>query len=115
VPSRVAFVPLACGTTKRVSVARFERVQSGAWQLVSASRPAAPGARAPDTIGAVEGDFELSPSYAGCAQCGADSYVKCGQCGQLSCWNTRVASYTCGFCGNAGPVSGKLSSVRRVD
>ncbi len=109
-----ARIGLACGATRNLSTARFEKNEQGVWMLMSASarneRPDASSA----TYGSVEGPFGTATSYPGCPHCGARSYVKCGACGHLSCWRGS-GEFSCGWCANRGPVEGTIQTLARLD
>jgi len=112
-----AYVKIACGTTRRLLIGRFRRLpgEQPVWELTTTfaqSRQADPGESA--SIGELTGTFGPAATYEGCPQCSARSFVKCGKCQRLSCW-TGAGWFSCGWCGDAGPVNDRIRSVSQAD
>ncbi|UAC00107.1 hypothetical protein Dvina_19825 [Dactylosporangium vinaceum] len=104
-----------CSADQSTRTATFSRVD-GEYQIVDVS--SAPAATSHATWSGdelpVNGSFGTSATYVGCPGCGSDGFVCCGSCGGLSCWCTREEQFTCGRCGNVGPVSGGITSIRAL-
>ena len=64
---------------------------------------------------AVTGAFGLSAEYRGCPACRADSFARCHSCNEISCGQSSDPRFRCGFCGETGPVSGFIDSLRPTD
>jgi hypothetical protein len=112
---RSAFVPMGCSRTKVKAVARFAFREPGTWQLAEMRVAAVPASRAASRPQDLTGTFEVLPSYAGCPQCAAPGFVRCGACGELSCYRSDQAIFSCSWCPNSGPVAGTITSLSRLD
>ncbi|MEV6348680.1 hypothetical protein [Actinoplanes sp. NPDC051851] len=112
--ARTAWVRMYCSADRRMRVATF-RLAAGEWQLAVVGEPEA----APEVVTGgglpVAGRFGFAPGYPGCPGCGGDSYVRCGSCRQLGCWKSADPRFTCGNCGNSGPVSGSIDALGALD
>ncbi|MFB9415855.1 hypothetical protein [Dactylosporangium matsuzakiense] len=104
-----------CSADQSTRTATFSQVDEEYQIVAVSSAPAAPShaAWSGDEL-PVNGSFGTSPTYAGCPGCGSDGFVCCGSCGDLSCWRTGGEQFTCGRCGNVGPVSGGITSIRAL-
>src|SRR2546426_275993 len=109
------FASITCSRTGSPMVGRFVLGDAAqGWVLVGASRQR-PGSVLPKQGGeAARGRFALSDRYPGCPNCGAGDFVSCGRCGQLGCWDSASAIFTCPSCGNSGPVEGLIDRVTEV-
>jgi hypothetical protein len=108
-----AWVRMYCGRDRQARVAVFRR--SGTeWQIVSVGGPDRSAQSQPGGL-PVSGSFGIAAGYEGCPGCGSDSYVRCGPCAQLGCWRSSEPVFTCGNCGNSGPVSGRIESLGALD
>jgi hypothetical protein len=118
-PVETLFVRMDCSSTRHPQVARFTW-QGQEWALagVSLQRPGSTFGNShperPFGRGGPEqsGQFVLGESYRGCPSCGSDSFVRCGRCHELACWDRSWPRFDCPRCGNSGPVSGTIDSVR---
>jgi hypothetical protein len=110
---RRTWVQMGCGQTGTTMLARFE-LSGDEWCLVSATEFDGGESRSPQAE-PMAGSFNVSPGYPGCPDCHANSFVRCGACGELGCWSAPDALFRCGFCGNEGPVSGRIEQVLPSD
>ena len=110
--SQRTWVQMRCGKSGTAMLARFELLD-GEWCLVSATEFDGGESRSPDAQ-PLAGDFNVSPEYPGCPECHVKSFVLCGACGELGCWEPN-STFRCGWCGNEGPVSGRIEEVRPSD
>lgn len=108
-----AWVPMKCGQSSQTMTAYFE-LSGHCWYLTSVTAAPAGQMRAHTTT-PMAGQFGISEKYSGCLGCHADSYVRCGRCNELGCWNTSSPQFRCGWCGNAGTVSGSIESLNPAD
>jgi len=106
---------MGCSRTKVKAVARFAFREPATWQLTEVRVAAVPANRAANRPQDLNGTFEVPPTYSGCPQCGARSFVRCGACGELSCYSPDSAIFLCSWCPNSGPVSGTITSLSRID
>jgi hypothetical protein len=108
----MAWAAMRCARTRGDLVARFAR-QGTEWQLAELT-PVEESVDSGEARLHISGSFGLAPGYEGCPGCQARGFVECIKCGSLSCW-PQTSEYTCGWCGNQGPVSGQIEAIEIVD
>jgi hypothetical protein len=106
---------MACSQTNVRGVARFVFREPETWQLVEARQREAPASKGVTKADDMHGTFEVAGTYTGCPSCGARNFVRCGGCAQLSCFAQDGGRFTCPWCNNSGQISGRITSLSRLD
>lgn len=95
----------------RVQRSREDGRSSDWWATWSFALDEGTIAAEPGYGASLSGSFDVAPGHRACCLCGAVAFFQCGSCQKISCWDGAQNFVTCSWCGNAGALSGHISSV----
>jgi hypothetical protein len=127
---RFVDVSARCTQTGQEFLMRFEQKGPQLWSLVSrliwvgplarvqTSQTRSKSASSPHIW--MSGTINIDPLYKGCPHCEAinrysSTFVKCSVCGNLGCSTPITTEFACPWCGNRGPISGEIATIRGVE
>lgn len=95
-----SIVVMMCGTSKKLSGVRVQKMEDGDWYRTWAfPLNAKTASHEGYNQTRIHGSLKTIDGYPGCPHCGSKGFFLCYKCNKVVCWNGIDTNVTCPWCG----------------